>query len=76
MATLSVKDFPDDVYAEIRALARREHRSIAQQVVHLLQRATRAEGAHSILELRGLGREAWADADAARHVASERDSWD
>ena len=76
MATLSVKDFPDEVYEQLRTLARREHRSIAQQVVHLLERATRAEASRSILELRGLGRETWKSADAAQHVAAERDAWD
>lgn len=31
---------------------------------------------HSILELRGLGKELWKDIDPVEHVRAERDSWD
>ncbi len=76
MATLIVKDFPDDIYERIEADAQRERRSIAQQVIYLLEQATRAGSVRSILELRGLGKEAWRDIDAAEHVQRERDAWD
>lgn len=76
MATLNVKDFPDDIYERLKADAQRERRSIAQQVVHLLDLATRTESVRSILDLRGLGKEAWRDIDAADHVRRERDTWD
>ncbi|MGM0577129.1 MAG: FitA-like ribbon-helix-helix domain-containing protein [Myxococcota bacterium] len=76
MATLNVKSFPDDLYSELKARAAREHRSLAQEVVHLLDRAVREQERLSLLELRGLGREAWEGVDAAEHVRAERDSWD
>lgn len=76
MATLNVKDFPDDIYERIKADAQRERRSIAQQVIYLLEQATRAGSVRSILELRGLGKEVWHDIDAAEHVQRERDTWD
>ena len=75
MATLNVKKFPDDVYEKLQKMAEREHRSVAQQVIHLLAEATAERGMSSILELRGLGREAWAGRPATEHVAAERDSW-
>ena len=36
MATLHVRDVPDDVYAKIRAIARSEGRSMNAQVIRLL----------------------------------------
>jgi len=37
MATLTVRDVPDDVYEALKALAERNRRSLTQQVVVLLE---------------------------------------
>lgn len=74
MATLNIKGFPDDLYEMLRARAARQHRSVAQEVVHLLASEVAKEPL-SLLELRGLGREVWQGGDAARFVAEERDAW-
>jgi hypothetical protein len=63
-------------YESLRERAKREHRSVAQEVIHLLERATAATEAHSIRELRGLGKELWGDIDPAAHVEAERRGWD
>lgn len=76
MATLNVKDFPDALYERIKRRAAAERRSIAGEVVHLLEAAVAEATPTSILELRGLGREAWHGVDAGEHVRSERESWD
>ena len=76
MAVLNVKNLPDGLYRKLRARARRERRSIAQEVTHLLSKALETPNALSILELEGLGREHWRDVDATLHVRAERDSWD
>jgi hypothetical protein len=76
MATLNLKNFPDDLYARLHELAERERRSIAQQVIYLLDKATEPPESLSILELRGLGKELWEGIDPAAHVKAERDSWD
>ena len=76
MATLNVKNFPDPLYDKLREMAGREHRSVAQQVIHLLEQATESAEPRSLLELRGLGREVWAGIDAAAYVDEERKSWD
>ena len=76
MATLNIKNFPPDLYARLKEVASAERRSVAQQVVHLLESAVEADVPLSILELRGLGREAWEGVDAAGYVAEERGSWD
>ncbi len=74
MATLNIKNLPDDLYQRLKQRARRQHRSVAQEVTHILSQAVAEPETLSILELRGLGREVWGD--AARHVAEERRSWD
>ncbi len=76
MATLNVKNFPPDLYEQLKERAAVERRSIAQQVVHLLEKAVDAQEPLSILKLRGLGKEAWQGVDAAEYVAEERGSWD
>jgi plasmid stability protein len=76
MATLNIKNLPDALYKKLQARAKRERRSLAQEVTHLLAEAMEASKPLSILELRGLGKEHWQDVDAAAHVRRERDSWD
>lgn len=76
VATLNIKNFPDALYKKLRARAKRERRSVAQQVTHLLNEALEASKPLSILELRGLGKEHWQGIDAAAHVQRERASWD
>jgi plasmid stability protein len=76
MATLNVKKVPDALYRRLQAHARRQRRSVAQEVVLLLSRALEEPETRSILELRGLGKARWRGVSAARHVARERRSWD
>jgi plasmid stability protein len=75
MATLNVKHLPDALYRKLKARAKRERRSVAQEVTILLAQALETPTAHSILELRGLGKELWHGVDAVSHVASERATW-
>ena len=74
MAILNVKNVPDALYRKLRDRARRQHRSISQEVVHLLSQALETETS-SILELKGLGKARWCGVDPAAHVARERRSW-
>jgi plasmid stability protein len=76
MAILNIKNFPDELYEELQERAQRERRSVAQEVIFLLEVGTRRRAPHSILELRGLGKELWEGIDPAAHVEAERSSWD
>jgi plasmid stability protein len=76
MAVLNIKNLPDSLYRKLQARAKREHRSVAQEVTHLLSEALETPRRLSILELEGLGKEIWKDIDAAEHIRRERDSWD
>ena len=76
MAILNIKNLPDTLYKKLQARAKRQHRSVAQEVIHLLSDALGAPKALSILDLEGLGKEHWKGIDAAEHVERERASWD
>ena len=76
MATLNVKNLPDRLYRRLRERARRNRRSMAQEVTVMLGDALDQAEPLSILELRGLGKSHWRGVDPGRHVAEERRSWD
>lgn len=76
MATLNVKNLPDDLYDKLRVRARRKRRSVSQEVINLLSRYLAQEPDCSLESLKGLGKELWAGVDASRHVHEERDAWD
>jgi plasmid stability protein len=76
MATLNVKNLPDSLYRKLQTRARREHRSVAQQVTVMLAEQLESPAPLSILDLKGLGKDVWAGTDAAGYVGRERESWD
>jgi plasmid stability protein len=76
VATLNVKNLPDPLYRRLQKRARDRRRSVAQEVAVILEEALEREEPLSILELRGLGKEAWRGVDAGAHVEAERRTWD
>jgi plasmid stability protein len=76
VATLNVKNLPDDLYEKLKARAKRERRSVAQEVTGLLAAALDSPQALSIMDLQGLGAALWQGVDATAHVETERASWD
>ena len=76
MATLNIKNLPDRLYRKLQARAKRHHRSLSQEVTQILEDSVTQPDLHSILELRGLGKELWTGVDPAQHVDEERRSWD
>ena len=76
MATLNIKNLPDGLYKKLQARAKRERRSVAQEVTQLLSRVLEVPDPLSILDLQGLGKEHWSGVGAAKHVERERSSWD
>jgi plasmid stability protein len=76
VATLNIKNLPDELYEKLKARAKRERRSAAQEVISLLSAALDTPPPLSIMDLQGLGKELWHGVDAAAHVEAERASWD
>lgn len=75
MAVLNVKNIPDSLYRKLKMRAKHQHRSIAQEVLHILSQALETQKGLSIMELEGLGKDLWKDVDATEHIRRERDSW-
>ncbi len=75
MATLNIKTVPDSLYRKLLARARKQRRSLSQEVIHILAEAVETPVPLSILALKGLGKEVWQGVDPAAHIARERRSW-
>ena len=75
MAILNIKNLPDSLYKKLQARAKRQHRSIAQEVTHLLSDALKTPKPLSILDLKGLGKGHWKGIVASEHIERERASW-
>ncbi len=76
VATLNVKNLPDALYEKLKARAKRQRRSVAQEVAVLLSTALETPEALSILDLQGLGKDLRDGVDTAVHVEVERAAWD
>lgn len=76
MATLNIKGLPDRLYRRLQRRARERHRSLAQEVTHILSAAVEVGEPLSILDLRGLGKDRWRDIHGPAHIEVERRSWD
>jgi plasmid stability protein len=76
VATLNIKNLPDGLYRKLQKRAKQRHRSVAQEVTQILEEAVERPEPLSILDLRGLGKDAWRGIDAAAHVERERKAWD
>lgn len=59
---------------QTRTLSREEKQALVQQVMAEIDAPE--EKIHSILELRGLGKEIWEAIDAQEYVNRLRDEWD
>ena len=57
MATLNIKGFPDGLYRKLQARARKDRRSLAQEITYLLQEAVEATKPLPQQELRPFGRD-------------------
>lgn len=76
MTIIDIGDLPDALYRRLQLRAAQQHRSIEQEVTHILEEALHEPEPLSILELQGLGKEVWKGIDAAEFVESVRRSWD
>jgi len=76
MAVLNVKSMPDKLYRKLQARAKRERRSVTQEVLVILDRALSESPRLSIMNLQGLGKDIWRDIDSDQYVEAERRAWD
>jgi len=75
MATLSIKNFPDDLYRQLKARAKQEGRSVAREVTVLLQAQLLRQKRYTIADWPALLRGPFRDVDVEKLVDRERESW-
>jgi plasmid stability protein len=73
VAILNIKNLPDPLYKKLKSRAKRQNRSVSQEVTHILAAAVEEQEELSILDLHGLGKELWKGIDAAKYVSDLRD---
>ena len=76
MATLNIKNLSDKLYHKLQKRATLHHRSVAQEVTHILTEALEHPSPLSILDLKGVGKDTWKGIDPGRHVKNERRAWE
>ena len=76
MAVLNVKSVPDKLYRKLQARAKRERRSVTQEVLAILDQALSESPRLSIMNLQGLGKDIWRGVDSDQYVDAERRAWD
>lgn len=54
MASLQIRDMPEDLYESLKLTAEKDHRSLAQQAIVLLGEALKAEGRSSMRRMEAL----------------------
>lgn len=76
MATLNIKSFPEKLYTKLQKRAKRDRRSLAQEVIYILDSVVSEPSHLSILELQGLGKDIWTGMDTGKYIRQERQTWD
>ncbi len=75
MATLSIKNFPDELYRQLKARAKQEGRSVAREVTILLQEQLLRGKRYTIEDWPALLRGPFRGVDVEKFVERERESW-
>lgn len=65
----------DDLLVEVEGLEPEEQLHLLEYLAGLVRRRLREPGGRSLLELQGLGKEAWVGVNAQEYVDREREAW-
>ena len=66
----------DEVRKVVQTLTESDQLRLLEELAMLIRRHMGVRKHHSIMELQGLGKEAWAEIDAQAYIDEERSSWD
>jgi plasmid stability protein len=75
MATLNIKNLPDGLYRKLKARAKKQNRSLSQEVTRILSSAVEEQEKLSVMDLEGLGKEIWTGVDTSKYIDEMRSSW-
>jgi hypothetical protein len=66
----------DGILQQIQLLTPDEQLQLLADIAAMLRQQVTAEPQHSIMELKGLGKEVWEGIDVEKYIDEERNSWD
>ena len=66
----------DEILSRIQLLPPEDQLQLLADLALMLRNQVTAEPQHSIMELKGLGKEVWQDIDVEKYIEEERNSWD
>jgi plasmid stability protein len=75
MATLNIKNFPDELHGKLKERAERNGRSLSSEVERLLAEALLRTETYTLRDWQGVGAHVWKGVDAVAYVRKERRSW-
>ena len=75
MATLNVKNLPEQLHRKLKRRAKEEHRSVASHVRRLIEQDAARSKRYTVDDLKGLGKGTWKGIDIQKWLDRERDAW-
>ena len=66
----------NQIVNEIEKLDYNDKINIMSRIVNLLKREDKSIEAHSITQLKGMGKNVWHTTDITSYIITERESWD
>ena len=75
MATLNIKDFPDELHVKLKEQAKKNGRSLSSEVEYILAQQLLRKAKYSLRDWQGVGAEVWKGLDATAYVRKERKDW-
>ncbi len=64
-----------DIMNSVKKMKVEDQIEILENIISLLKRRITKKARHSILELKGLGKEIWQEVNVEKYVEKERKSW-
>lgn len=65
-----------EVFNQVRSLELHDQVRLLEELAAIVRYKVEAWPKHSILELKGLGKEIWQDIDVEKYIEEERNSWE
>ena len=65
----------DEILEQVQRLTPDEQFQLLADLAIMLRHQVTAEPLHSIMELKGLGKEVWQGIDVEKYIEEERNSW-
>jgi hypothetical protein len=65
----------NEILNQVERLTPDEQRQLIRDIEAMLHGQLKPKHRHSIMELKGLGKEIWKDIDVAEYIRQEREAW-